>query len=265
MLRPEKKDDSEDIVRCDMFTCPLRNPPPYIVLSYVWGDLSDTRKILMGRADITMRVSASLESTLRALRDPRKSILVWADAISINKHDPSEKAEQVRLMTRIYQKADLVAIWLGPRSGDSDLGMELIREVSNGAAITHEITERTPAPFSEKKFAAVVALFDRAYWHRLWVVQEVFNARDIDVTAGRRCSRGKHFKSHRKYSERKRTCSNEDLTMDTAMTTIKPDSKATHRSWSMEAQAASLELVLGLTSGTGPTSPTAWCSNICSK
>ncbi|KAK7716344.1 hypothetical protein SLS64_003498 [Diaporthe eres] len=184
ILRPEKRDDPEDIVRCDMFTCPLRNPPPYIALSYAWGDLSDTRKILMGRADITIHVSASLESALRALRDPRKSILVWADAISINQQDQSEKAEQVRLMTRIYQKADLVAIWLGPRSGDSDLGMELIREVSNGAAITHEITERTPAPFSEQHFAAAVALFDRDYWHRLWVVQEVFNAQTINVHCG---------------------------------------------------------------------------------
>lgn len=184
ILRPEKKDDPEDIVRCDMFTCPLRKPPPYVALSYAWGDLSDTREILMGRADITIRVSASLESALRALRDPRKSILVWADAISINQHNPSEKADQVRLMTRIYQEAESVAIWLGPRSGDSKLGMELIKEVSNGAAITHEITESTPAPFSEQHFAAVVALFDRDYWHRLWVVQEKFNARDIDVHCG---------------------------------------------------------------------------------
>lgn len=194
ILRPEKRDDPEDIVRCDMLTCPLRNPPPYIALSYAWGDLSDTRKILMGRADITMRVSASLESALRALRDPRKSILVWADAISINQHDPSEKADQVRLMTRIYQKAESVAIWLGPRSGDSDLGMELIEEVSNGAAIMHEITEHTPAPLSEKNFAAVVALFDREYWHRLWVVQEVFNARDIDVHCGSTMLPWKAFK-----------------------------------------------------------------------
>lgn len=186
ILRPKKQDDPEDIVRCEMITCPLRNSPPYAALSYAWGDISDTRKILVGREDITIRVSASLESALRALRDPRKSILLWADAISINQQDPSEKTDQVRLMTRIYQKAESVAVWLGPRSGDSDLAMDLINEVSKGAAITQVITKRTPAPFSEQNFAAVVALFDREYWHRLWVVQEVFNARDtsIDVHCG---------------------------------------------------------------------------------
>lgn len=186
ILRPKKQDDPEDIVRCEMFTCSLRNCPPYFALSYAWGDISDTRKILVGREDISIRVSASLESALRALRDLKKSRLLWADAISINQHDPSEKADQVRLMTRIYQKAESVAVWLGPRSGDSDLAMDLINEVSKGAAITQVITKRTPAPFSEQNFAAVVALFDREYWHRLWVVQEVFNARDtsIDVHCG---------------------------------------------------------------------------------
>ncbi|KAJ0109379.1 uncharacterized protein J7T55_000304 [Diaporthe amygdali] len=184
ILRPERKDDPEGIIRCDMLNCPLGNSRPYVALSYAWGDVSDTRKIFVGSANRTISVSASLESALRALRDPRKSITVWADAISINQQDQSEKADQVRLMTRIYQKAESVAIWLGPRSEDSDLGMELIEQVSNGAEMPREITRRTPAPFSEQNFAAVVALFDREYWHRLWVVQEVFNARAINVHCG---------------------------------------------------------------------------------
>lgn len=184
MVCPQRQDDTEDVVRCEMFTYRLSESPEYIALSYAWGDVGDTRKILIGRANINASVSASLESALRALRDPRSAVLVWADAISIDQKNTSEKADQVRLMTQIYQRAKSVAIWLGPRSDDSDLGMELIEKVSSGAKMPRKITRRTPAPFSEQHFAAVVALFDRDYWHRLWVVQEVFNAQTINVHCG---------------------------------------------------------------------------------
>jgi hypothetical protein len=182
-LFPGRKDDAEDIVRCKIFTCTLIAPQQrYVALSYAWGDVSDTRNILM--EDIIINISASLESALRMLRDPRKSIWLWADALSINQQDVAEKAVQVGLMTEIYQRAERVAIWLGPQSGDSDLGMELIQKISRVAEFPREITTHTPAPFSEQYFAAAVALFEREYWHRLWVVQEVFNARSVSVHCG---------------------------------------------------------------------------------
>lgn len=181
-ILPGRQEDPEDMVRCQLFPRTLSNCPEYVALSYAWGDVSDTHKVLIERTEVS--VSASLESALRALRDPGKSKWVWADAISINQEDPSERASQVRLMTRIYQEAKSVAIWLGPQSGNSDLGMELIENISKGAAMPLEITKSTPAPFKKNNFAAVVALFDREYWHRLWVVQEVFNARTIKVYCG---------------------------------------------------------------------------------
>lgn len=184
VLRPRGPDDREDIVKCEIFPYSLSKPPDYVALSYAWGDVSDKRKILMQQSNMTLSVSASLESALRALRAPRHSILVWADALSIDQQNPSEKADQVRLMTQIYQKAKSVAIWLGPRSDNSDLGMDLIEKLSNGAEMPREITKHTRAPFTEQHFASVVALFDREYWHRLWVVQEVFNAQDINVHCG---------------------------------------------------------------------------------
>lgn len=183
-ILPERKDDPDDIIRCTLFTRTFDDCPQYIALSYAWGDVSDMRHILVGLEEKIMRVSASLESALRALRDSKKPIWVWADAVSINQQDSSEKADQVRLMTRIYERAKSVAIWLGPRSADSDLGMELIDHLSRFAEMPRDVTKHTPAPFSEQNFAAVVALFDREYWHRLWVVQEVFNAQLINVHCG---------------------------------------------------------------------------------
>lgn len=181
-LHHGRKEDPEDIVRCQIFPFTLSDPPAYVALSYAWGDVSRKRKILVG--DLFISVSASLDSALRTLRDPRESRWVWADALCINQQDESEKGDQVRLMTRIYHQAESVAIYLGPRSEDSHLAMELIEKVSNKAGIPRKITSLTPTPFSEQNFAAVVALFEREYWHRLWVVQEVFNARVIHVHCG---------------------------------------------------------------------------------
>lgn len=181
-LHPGRKRDPNDIVRCQIYPLTLSDPRPYVALSYAWGDVSDKRKILVG--NLLISVSASLDSALRTLRGPRESRWVWADALCINQQDTSEKAEQVQLMTRIYRQAESVAIWLGPRSEDSHLAMELIERLSTKAEIPPKITSLTPAPFSEQNFAAVVALFEREYWQRLWVVQEVFNARTIDVHCG---------------------------------------------------------------------------------
>lgn len=183
-IYPRQKTDTEDIIRCEIFPSMLSESPDYIALSYTWGDPSDKRKILTKRSNMTLSVSASLESALRALRDPRSKILVWADALCIDQQNASEKADQVRQMTQIYQNAKSVAIWLGPQSKGSDLGMELIHQVSSGAKMPRDITKHTPTPFSEQNFAAVVALFDREYWHRLWVVQEVFNAQLVNVHCG---------------------------------------------------------------------------------
>ena len=54
----------------------------YTALSYVWGNHSDLRIILLDGH--VFNVTASLESALRHVRDERRVIQVWADALCIN-------------------------------------------------------------------------------------------------------------------------------------------------------------------------------------
>ncbi|KAL1865360.1 hypothetical protein Daus18300_007250 [Diaporthe australafricana] len=61
--------------------------------------------------------------------------------------------------------------------------MGLIQQVSM-AENPQQISKVSLEPFSERSFASVVALFERQYWVRLWVVQEVFSAQDINVHCG---------------------------------------------------------------------------------
>ncbi|TRX93625.1 hypothetical protein FHL15_005597 [Xylaria flabelliformis] len=83
-------------------------------LSYVWGE-----PILDKAIDVdgkSFRVTANLYNILRSLRCqdvPRK---IWIDAICINQSDLDEKGHQVRLMKRIYSKAQKTTIWLGDQS-----------------------------------------------------------------------------------------------------------------------------------------------------
>jgi hypothetical protein len=51
----------------------------YTALSYVWGEPTDTRQIIVGGC--AFHITATLESALRHLRDTKNVIRVWADAL----------------------------------------------------------------------------------------------------------------------------------------------------------------------------------------
>lgn len=177
-------------IRCQIMHCTLDDPEfAYIAISYAWGDISDKRSIRIRDADrdeeVEISITASLEAALRAVRKRNERIYVWADALSIDQQNWVEKKEQVRKMTQIYQKAKRVAIWLGPEADDSELALALIHKVGTSTKLPGHIDKQTASPFTKAHVAATAALFDRDYWYRLWVVQEVFNAREISVYCGR--------------------------------------------------------------------------------
>lgn len=187
-------------IRCQIMHCSLQNPEfPYTAISYAWGDVGDKRTIRIRDAytekveEVEIHITASLETALRALRKRDEITYIWADALSIDQQNSAEKKEQVRKMTQIYEKANAVAIWLGLDADDSELAMELIYQIGIGEKLPQQITERTREPFTKRHLAATAALFDRDYWHRLWVVQEVFNASHIMVFCGPSCLRWQYF------------------------------------------------------------------------
>lgn len=194
MLHPPANKDPDAVLQCQLVNCSLRAPDyPYTAVSYTWDDVGDSMEVLIG--DVKMRILSSLHGALRALRHHSEAVFVWADAISIDQANFAERSEQVQLMAQIYRKAISMAIWLGPEGDDSDLAFHMIESLAEGDAIPSDIGEETEAPFSERHFAAVVALYDRDYWQRLWVVQEVFNAPLITVYCGQLNLPWEHFKA----------------------------------------------------------------------
>jgi len=120
--------DSTYRVRCTLDIYSLIDPPPYYVLSYVWGDLQKTVGICINGA--TSRAMRNLENALRALqrrlRDPSdvvtstlaashtgnaaraskapssKAYRIRADAVCINQADIDERDTQALRMRDIY-------------------------------------------------------------------------------------------------------------------------------------------------------------------
>ncbi|KAI0534532.1 heterokaryon incompatibility protein-domain-containing protein [Xylaria digitata] len=161
-------------IKCDIIHESLANPPPYICISYAWGDADDKRPIQIDNANIY--ISVNVFEAIDAVRRRRGEVLVWIDALCIDQQNRDERSQQVQLMAEIYEKAEEVAIWLGQHEDDSELAEEFLKDIAI-ARDPEKIRSLLSAPARLRAIGAVVCLFQRDYWKRLWVVQEVFNAK----------------------------------------------------------------------------------------
>ncbi|PMD34445.1 hypothetical protein L207DRAFT_387996, partial [Hyaloscypha variabilis F] len=103
------------------------NPEPdraYTALSYVWGDASVTKDIIVN--GVSFAVTANLELALRQIRKSFGEVVLWVDAVSINQKDITERNQQVLRMTDIYSKAQRVIGWIGL---DENGGSQALRDL----------------------------------------------------------------------------------------------------------------------------------------
>ncbi|KAH6667995.1 heterokaryon incompatibility protein-domain-containing protein [Halenospora varia] len=166
-------------------------------LSYTWGTMADMKSIIL--EGHLFPVTANLHSAMLRLRnltrdEGAKGTIVpsswWIDAICIDQSNIEERNEQVMLMTRIYKKSSGVHIWLGESADNSDLAMDLVSQVGDTKPIgpgdkqvvypNHGIEEKI------KHWEALTALFQRSYWNRVWVRQEVATPKTAVVSCGDR-------------------------------------------------------------------------------
>ena len=154
-------------------------------LSYTWGGLNlDGSIIIAGRP---FKITRNLETALRQMRKAKRPAgraanmpvpsYWWIDAICINQQDNAERGQQVSCMTRIYKRASAVHVWLGEERDDSTLALDVLRKL--GDIIRRapgEAEYRYPVIPDEQKERhrrALIALFNRPWWERVWVRQEI--------------------------------------------------------------------------------------------
>ncbi|KXH66391.1 hypothetical protein CSAL01_10006 [Colletotrichum salicis] len=200
-------------VRCRLKQARLEEEQCYTAVSYAWGDVSITNRILVD--DQQVQVTTNLEAALRHLAagriDENLGSTFWVDALCINQRDEAERTQQVSYMRQIYQNAAKSFIWLGSASVDSDLAMNTILDLDKLAdSGVFAVMSWSEFPFAKiavnpmvdkvqtilreiigelcrKKSArlkAIGSLFERSWFQRVWVIQERVLSKDCLVCCG---------------------------------------------------------------------------------
>ena len=180
-------------IQCRLTTVSLdMNKNEYEALSYTWGSQSNKHSIFID--GMTMEITSNLDVALRYLRQKDKQRTLWVDAICINQADVDEKNQQVRHMRDIYANASAVLVWLGELDDDMEQAIQFFREpeVERDRRYSQAFKtldsryidpNRRDAPL-----ASLARFFNKPWWFRMWVVQEVTVAKtDPLLICGEQC------------------------------------------------------------------------------
>ena len=157
----------------------------YEALSYTWGDPALAHNIeCNGRS---LQIGRNLYSALKTLRLSEGSRLLWIDAICINQSDVAERSEQVQYMTSIYRGAVSVLVWLGEGDDQSDFAMEGMQFMStrkNRESIFRRAHKPQCLESLYELYQAQSHVFQRPWFRRSWIRQEISTARRVIVRCG---------------------------------------------------------------------------------
>ena len=179
-LQPRRKEKHDHKIRCTLSHVKFGDMPQYEALSYAWGDDTVKRTILLNEENF--EVGENLAAALINIRGlesagetPRA---LWIDAICINQSDLAERSRQVRFMPYIYQRAQMVLVWLGSGSSFKDhCASEYDLSKMN---IPKQNSQGFPTLDSQSaKKSRLLELCHRPYWKRLWIIQEIGKARRL--------------------------------------------------------------------------------------
>jgi hypothetical protein len=155
----------DDMISCEWKVVSLKRrrrkgaKKTYRALSYVWGNDSVTKTILLDGQPFTVR-----ENLWRFLHEYRRegaNGYLWIDALCIDQSSNKERNHQVAMMGQIYSAAVGVIAWLGIKFE------EPLKMMFDG---------KVQSWFDKFK---LISTCD--YWSRLWIVQEFILGQNVEV------------------------------------------------------------------------------------
>ena len=156
------------------------NNPIYEALSYTWGDSFEKREIFLNGHKF--QVTLNLDTALRYLRLCDEIRWLWVDAVCINQNDPDEKQMQIGKMVNIYREASQILVWLGHSDKDIRKAMYFLEEVNDYVEKTtrkERIVQKVSKILRKSGYkSGLRKLFNKPWWSRVWVVQEVVVAKE---------------------------------------------------------------------------------------
>lgn len=181
LLRLACKEDN--VIGGETFITAISHTPPYSALSYAWGSsLQPTHSVEIDGQ--TFEVQDNLYLALTTLVSEIRVLVIWVDAICIDQHHIIERNHQVGLMKNIYQNAESVIAWLGPRFEDSDLALQAAAEIYTSRTSEAELMKQVDGRDFLRRIDALAKLLQLPYWRRVWVVQEMVLAKTAVAYCG---------------------------------------------------------------------------------
>lgn len=186
----------DDPLRGCVCHIPFDNAGPYRALSYVWGPDNQSERNLVTPHGV-LKIKAALGSAFQRVRQKKKEMVLWVDAICINQEDTKEKVQQILLLPRIFQGAtSTLAVLATDDRSNRAVGIllqiaalklygfdfsrwpkSLIRPRANW------VRNGMPDPDSEL-WRDVCYMFQRPWFRRAWIVQESIAARTVQFICG---------------------------------------------------------------------------------
>ena len=215
---------TDPILKCELTAHSLSDCPPYLALSYAWiepqairdGDEEIAPSVSLNEQQVSIKpnLSNALHHLARHETDDDLHHY-WIDALCIDQSVDSERTSQVSIMHRIYRNASKVLVWLGPdfhnevytvreffrallqkyyhedyfrsRDGESEEDWKHSRRYKYQFLHTddeHALAAEGLPPLDHGMWMAVVRFWNRSWFNRVWVQQEVAVAKNLEIRCG---------------------------------------------------------------------------------
>lgn len=185
LLRLSRRKSTDDqVLHGFLENTTLSMRPEYTALSYTWADADGNRDlsemIFLGDLWTPLPITRNCAAALRRLRSRHQDQILWVDSICMNQSSKDEKSHQVGLMRDIFSRATSVTLFLG---GDEDTPeARLLERTSENLFYKGNQGDIVWAALHDH--VSVRALFDRPYWSRIWVIQEVLLSKMVLLVLG---------------------------------------------------------------------------------
>lgn len=178
---------NKDVISLRITQYAIHRRPPYVAISYTWGNAGETRKILVNGRPFRVRIN--LWNLLQHLRQRGESRFLWIDALSIDQQNLEERNYHVQLMCSIYDRSERAIVWLGLPSDDrrQARAMEFVAEMAAFCKTHSTLAYQETYLRSEKcvqRWTNLLELCRGAYWTRTWIIQEFLQATYVEVVCG---------------------------------------------------------------------------------
>jgi hypothetical protein len=173
---------------CKLIEVSLYDAPAFEAISYTWGVKPPHIPLKVNGCQL--KVTSAVEELLFYQRSMLGSKLFWIDAICINQNDNDEKTHQLPLMTKIYQRASRVIVWLGaPENPRDTLSIRKIIKVLDHPQLFVSTTALLAMIFEkeEEAFLAIAKVLEHPWFERMWVVQEVAMGKKVHIMCQGNC------------------------------------------------------------------------------